>query len=293
MFAVPVTFLFDFEYTDSKTRPYVMHEFAANGAEHLVLTDTLISMIFQDYSLQKTLLQEMAAEGLTFMDAHAPFGLMRDLACPVVECRPQMLLRHKLSLQIAAEMGIKTITIHTGGSEIAHPGYDLETRYDNIKRSLDELLPVAEELGITICLENIWNQINTPERLLGIKAEFPTDALGFCYDAGHANIMDKGRDFPDSLPFKCCGDVPPQFDDQILEKMLPHVVNCHLHDNNGILDQHRNIGRGNIDWKHIVGLLKKAPRLQVIQSEVIPVRTGDAIRDICEKFRELGELPCC
>ncbi len=289
MFSVPVSFLFDFGKTNDQTRPYVMHEFAANGAKHLVLCNTLIGEVMKDYTRQKTLLDEMAAEGLTFADAHAAFGPMLDLICPVEEARPQMLLRQKLTLQITADMGVKTITLHTG-NETHYPGYDLEVMYDCMKRSLDELLPMAEKLGIVICIENIWYQINTPERLLGIKQEFPTDALGFCYDSGHANLMDKGRNFPDSNPFKYWKDVPPQFDDRILEKMLPHVVNCHLHDNNGIVDQHVNPGRGTVDWKHIVGLLKQAPRLQVIQSEVIPVRVHDSIRDICAKFRELGEL---
>ena len=289
MFSVPVSFLFDFGQTNAQTRPYVMHEFAANGAKHLVLCNTLIGEVMKDYTLQKTLLDEMAAEGLTFADAHASFGPMRDLICPVEEARPQMLLRQKLTLQILADMGVTTITIHTG-NETHYPGYDLEVMYDCMKRSLDELLPAAEKLGIVICIENIWYQINTPERLLGIKKEFPSDALGFCYDSGHANLMDKGRNFPDSNPFKYWKDVPPQFDDRILEKMLPHVVNCHLHDNNGIVDQHFNPGRGTVDWKHTIGLLKQAPRLQVIQSEVIPIRVHDSIRDICEKFRELGEL---
>ena len=289
MFQVPVTYLFDFECTDDKTRPYVMHEFAVNGAKHLVLSDTLISMIMRSRKLQDQVLNEMAAEGLTFCDAHGPFGPKNDLFCADETVRPQMLLRQKLVLQITADMGVKTITIHTG-NETNQPGIPLEVQYDCIKRSLDELLPFAESLGVTICIENIWWQINTPERLLGIKAQFPTDALGFCYDAGHANLMDKGRNFPESSPFKVWGETPPHFDDHILEKMLPHVVNCHLHDNNGVTDQHLNPGRGNVDWKKIIPLLKTAPRLAVIQSEVIPVRVHDSIRDICAKFRELGEL---
>ena len=289
MFRVPVAYLFDFENTDDKTRPYVMHEFAACGAKHLVLSDTLISKILQVRGLQEILLKEMADEGLSFMDAHAPFGPKQDLNCPVESFRPQAMLRQKLALQIAAEMGVKTITVHVG-SDHRYPDQPLELQFDFIRRSLSELLPFAETLGITICIENIWHRLDTPERLLSLKMEFPTDALGFCYDAGHANLMDKGRNTPDSNPFKTWGNVPPQFDDHILEKMLPHVVNCHLHDNNGVTDQHFNIGRGNIDWPHIVGLLKKAPRLQVIQSEVIPVRTHDSIHDICQKFAELGEL---
>ena len=292
MFSVPVSFLFDFGQVTEQVRPYVMHEFAANGAKHLILSSTLISNVMKDLPLQKILLEEMAAEGLTFMDAHAPYGPMRDLICPVAEARPQMLLRQKLTLQILADMGVKTITIHTG-NETHYPGYDLEVMYDCMKRSLDELLPMAEKLGIVICIENIWYQINTPERLLGIKKEFPTDALGLCYDSGHANVMDKGRNFPDSNPFKYWKDGPPQFDDRILEKMLPQVVNCHLHDNDGSEDSHLLPGEGNIDWEKTMTLLKQAPRLQVIQSEVKFPREKLSVRKLCETFRQLLKQGDC
>ena len=84
--------------------------------------------------------------------------------------------------------------------------------------------------------------------------------------------------------------VTPEFDDQVLEKMLPEVVSCHLHDNHGFRDEHQLPGRGNIDWKHIVGLLKKAPRLACVQSEVSTLSIGVTPGELCAKFRELGEL---
>ena len=285
MSLAPVTFLHEFDTLNDRIRPLVMREFAANGAKYLVLTDTLIKQILGKVSLERQLMREMAAEGLEFMDAHAPFGPYLDLNCPIPEARPEMLFRHKLTLQIIASMGVKTITIHTG-NDVAYPDYPLEVQFDAIKRSLDELLPVAESLGITICIENIWFQINTPERLLAIKECFPTDALGFCYDAGHANLMDKGRNFPESNPFKAWRGVTPTWDNAILEKMLPHVVNCHLHDNNGIADQHLNIGCGTVDWQHIISLLKKAPRLQVVQSEVL-MGQPCAVRELCNTFQQL------
>ena len=71
---------------------------------------------------------------------------------------------------------------------------------------------------LTICIENVWFQLNTPERLLAVKQEFPTAALGLCYDAGHANVMAKGRGCPESVVYRSWGETPPQFDDRILEK---------------------------------------------------------------------------
>ena len=285
MSTLPITYLHEFEYFDDKTRPYIFQEFAANGAKHIVLSDTLIRQIMARPAQKQMMLDELSALGMSFKDAHAIFGKNLDLCCPVPEARPEMLARLKLTLNIIASMGVDTITIHTG-NETAYPDYPLETQFECIKRSLDELLPLAEQLGITICIENIWFQINTPERLLAIKECFPTDALGFCYDAGHANLMDKGRDFPESSPYKAWGSVTPTFDNQILEKMLPHVVNCHLHDNDGVTDKHRNIGDGTIDWNHIVPLLKSAPRLKVIQSEIIPIKANNAsIKSVCENLQ--------
>lgn len=285
----PVTFLFDFDTLDDKTRAYIMNEFAANGAKHLVLSDTLLRKIVGNLKFKDMMMEEMKAAGLTFMDSHAIFGKYLDLNCPIPEARPEMLLRHKLQLQIIHSMGVNTITIHIG-NENAYPEYTLEQQTDAIKSSLDELLPMAEDLGITICIENIWSRINTPDNLWNIKNAFPTDALGFCYDAGHAHLMDKGRFNPDSNPHHSWVGMEPQWDDKILEKMLPHVVNCHIHDNNGVTDQHLNIGSGNIDWNHISTLLKQAPRLQVIQSEVIPMRANAAIKDICNNFRQYFDI---
>ena len=291
MLNVPVTFFYDFTHVDAAGRRFIFHEFAANGAKHLVLTSTLFSNILTDRNLEDTLREEMSAEGLDFMDAHAMFGKYLDLNCPIEEARGEMLARHKLQLRIAAAMGVKTITIHVGNEHV-YPEIPLEQQIDALKRSLDELLPLAEELGIVICIENIWLQINTPESLLEVKKAFPTDALGFCYDAGHANLMDKGRYNPESNPNGVWLGKTPTWDDRILEKMLPHVVNCHLHDNDGVTDMHTNIGRGNVDWEHVFNLLGQAPQLKVIQSEVSPVYAKVAIKEVCEKFFQWVNPEC-
>jgi sugar phosphate isomerase/epimerase len=289
MFKVPLTFLFDFEHTSDVMRPYIMHEFAANGAKHLVLTDTLISMVMQKPGMSSQLQKEMASFGLTFVDAHAPFGPELDPICPEPDLRRMGALRRKLAFSIAADLGVDTIAVHVGNDN-RFADQSIERSMELIISALDDALAEAEKLNIVIAIENIWFRSNTPERLLEIKAKFPTEYLGFCYDSGHANLMDKGRYHTDSAPraaWNAVGIAEPPWENQTLEKMLPHIVNCHLHDNDGSNDQHRNIGHGNIDWKHIIGLLKTAPRLKNIQSEVIPARTGEPIREVCDAFQKL------
>ena len=182
-------------------------------------------------------------------------------------------------------------TIHVG-NDYYYPHLPLDKHIALMAEALDEILPVAGDNRITVCIENIWCRSNTPEKLLEIKAAFPCDTLGFCFDAGHANQMDKGRNFEKNSAADCyvlVGETPV-YDDQIQEKMLPHIVNCHLNDNDGQYDTHINLFDGNTDWGKVIRLLRQAPRLKCIQSEVVPVANKTSIRDICEAFRKLGEL---
>ena len=103
-------------------------------------------------------------------------------------------------------------------------------------------------------------------------------------------IMAKGKNYEDSLGnlvWKTKLNMEPQWDDKILEKMLPHVVTCHIHDNKGDTDSHRIPGWGNVDWQHITGLLKQAPRLKCIQSEVLPFYEPTSIKELCGTFHKL------
>jgi len=291
MFSVPVTFLADFSHTNALMRQYIMHDFAAGGAKNLVLSSSLISAVMQDHKLSKQLEQEMAAEGLRFTDAHAPFGNILDMNCPDPGFRPQMLLRHKLAIRISASMGVKTITIHLGSSRF-YPEIPLEKHWDLMRDGLDKLLPEAEQCGVTICIENSMSRAATPSVVVMLKNEYPTDSLGLCYDSGHANQLVMGRYHPHARIrqyWQQAGMDEPEWDDHILEKMLPQTVSCHLHDNDGSDDAHSLPGDGNIDWKVVIPALKRAPRLQVVQCEVSMIpRYSPA--EICRKFAELGEL---
>ena len=291
MFPAPLTFLADFSQATPEIRRYIMHDFAASGAENLVLSSRLISGIMQDYKLAKQLQTEMDAEGLHFVDAHAPFGNLLDLNCPEPDFRPQMLLRQKLAIMIAASFGVKTITIHPGSSRF-HPEIPLERHWDLMRDGLEQLLPVADNCGMTICIENSMSRAAAPSVVVMLKKEYPTDTLGLCYDSGHAHQLDIGRTIPNARVreyWQQAGLSEPEWDDQVLEKMLPQVVSCHLHDNDGSDDSHSLPGDGNINWNKVIPLLKKAPRLQVVQCEVMMMPRYSPSQ-ICRKFAELGEI---
>ncbi|MBR7127444.1 MAG: sugar phosphate isomerase/epimerase [Lentisphaeria bacterium] len=281
---IPITFHNYLAEFSEKTRPFVMKEFAANGAKHLIISDQLFLQLMQDSTLAKKLMHEMAQEGLSFVDSHAPSGRLLDLNCPDLSFRSEMINRHKIVLNIAASMGVKTVTIHCG-LDFVTKEVPLETHVARTKEALEKLLDEAEKCGVIIAIENIWTPNCHPDVLLDIKKDFPTDYLGFCYDSGHANLIDKNHvncfNQTQNDWIKILNLPEVKWEDRALEKMLPHVVSCHLHDNDGSCDQHRLIGTGNIDWKHIKKLLMQAPRLQCIQSEM----ANDSIREICEAMK--------
>lgn len=285
---IPLTFYIPF-IEDEKHRRVLLSEFAANGAENIVLSDEYISAIKLDPAKAGVFQQEMSDAGLKFVDAHAPFGSAVDMNSS--NNAGLRVLNHMLHLHIAALMGVKTITIHTG-NDTNTPGVMVARQLDNISFILDKLLPEAEKLDVAIAIENIWAPVNTPENLLAIKKRFPTPYLGFCFDSGHANIMSKLNG--SSKEISCARNYwrdsnagEPAWDDNILEKMLPEIINCHLHDNSGSIDQHILPGAGSIDWQKTVELLKKAPRLQAVQSEVIQILSALSVKELVEKFKSL------
>ena len=284
---VPVTFHYDWEFISDHDRQTVMYEFAANGAKHIVLTDTLIHMICCTPVLYRKLRDEIAAAGLDFVDSHAPFRGDTDLNCPDPAIRPYMLAQLRLTLQIVHDFGVKSCCLHVSNSR--YSGYSVEEHREAVCRSLDALLPLAEELDVAICFENTYRPFNTVDEILYYIGRFPSKHLGACYDSGHANIMEHGMEFPECVLHRAYADcgLQPRGERNVLGEMLPHLVSCHLHDNDIVSDQHVLPGLGTIDWSTLVPRLLSAPRLACIQSEVVPRRVQQPIRPLCEKFAEL------
>ena len=286
---IPITYIFEFEKVEQDLWPFFMREFAAAGAGHLVLTQGLMMELLKDYRTIPSLKQEMANAGLSFVDSHAVFGGAYDLQNYNDEMQELRSLAYRAQLRIAAEMGVDTITFHPG-NDIADLDKPIEKLLDNVRANLEQLLPEAEKCGVTICLENSWNIMSTPEYLLRIMNEFPTGRLGLCYDSGHANIMSgagAGNQENGAIRRWAARGLEVKWNDHILEDMLPHVVNCHIHDNDGVKDLHLPPGQGCIDWKHIAQLLKKAPRLKCIQSEVKVLKNNVSIPSLCNTFNSM------
>ncbi len=279
---IPLSYIFYGPHIPAELRPGMMVEFKEHGASHLSLNGTLIREILANPKAAATLKEELAASEMQIATAHAPFGTLEDLNVPAPPWRGMMLDRLRLALRIAADFNAATIVIHTGNMPELFKEYTVDEMHRALLDSLRELVPLAEELGIIIAIENIWTPNNTPERLIDACETINSPNLGVCYDSGHANLMHSQRHYEETTAtnyWREHGPVP--WDSEILEKLLPYVVTCHLQDNHGDGDYHLVPGAGNIDWPHIAALLRQAPRLCNLECEVSSFKKGVTIGALC------------
>jgi sugar phosphate isomerase/epimerase len=164
----------------------------------------------------------------------------------------------KRALEIAESIPLGFLVQHLGTA-----GEELDPeKFEHALSSIEHLHAFAKPLGVKVLLENIPNEIATPEKLLELIATLHLDDLGVCFDFGHAHVM---------------SDVEQAF--QILKK---HIRSTHIHDNNKEKDTHLFPGEGNIDWKQTMTLLREAPHVPPLLLEI----EGEGRKDIWGKFPE-------
>lgn len=145
------------------------------------------------------------------------------------------------SLDVAAEIGCVKTVLHPsiiGGLGILVmdrvKGYALE--------SLAEIVERADQLGLLVCLENMFPRYHSmvrPEDFTEIFEMFPQ--LKLTLDIGHAHIEDKSG--TRALDF--------------IKKFPDRIRHVHVSDNSGKEDDHLPIGAGTIHFPEIIKALKK------------------------------------
>jgi sugar phosphate isomerase/epimerase len=137
---------------------------------------------------------------------------------------------------------------------VFHVGYDDRCynacRQEWLARSLATWEPVArraEELGVTISLENVYEQ--TPEMIIALLDSLSARNVGFCLDVGHQNAFS-------TTPLK-----------EWLKVLGPRLREVHLHDNSGRGDDHEPIGSGSVAFPTLFAYLVETGLRPVITLE--------------------------
>ena len=178
------------------------------------------------------------------------------------------------SMRICAFMDCRYIVIH--GFKLAHYLGSEEAEWQRTLEFIEFLAPLAKELGITICIENIYTSLGNHivegpccdvrkavTRIDIINEKYGAEVLGFCFDTGHANLV--GIDFENFITM--LGD---------------RLKVLHIHDNDGISDLHQipftftmtRENKPSTDWDGFIRGLRNIKFDKVLSFETAPVLTA-------------------
>jgi sugar phosphate isomerase/epimerase len=150
----------------------------------------------------------------------------------------------KRAIEVAEQIPYKFLVQHVGNS-----GEDFSpAKFEAAMTCVEHLRAFAKPLGVTLLLENIPNELSTPEKLLELINTLHFDDMGICFDVGHAHIA---------------AGVQETF-----EQLKGHIRSTHVHDNDKNADSHLWPGDGNVDWAEAVALLRTAPLVPPLLMEI-------------------------
>ena len=167
----------------------------------------------------------------------------------------------KRALEVAEKAPFRYLITHLGlpGEE-----YNLN-KFDAALTSLEHLRLFAGQRGVEILIENIPNELSTPQRLLEFFRHTQMKDLKVCFDSGHA-LLDGGVE-------------------QAFSLLQNWIASTHLHDNEGTKDDHKFPFEGKITWeKTIQDLHSATPRVPLL---IEARRGGDEIGTSLEKAAEV------
>jgi len=279
---------------DSGDAPYekLLAEYAAAGAKHMVAGVTFMKRSLADPAFPSRISRSIATLGMSYRGAHSFWGPTWDLNVLDPEVFKTMIENQKSIIAITGEIGADVLVIHPGDSQFKTGDPDPLTLRKQTIRALEILLPYAEKCGVRISIENIIAPSDSAAENLAILEHFASPRLVFCYDTGHANVME---DAPGKDPLLVNPYIRTRlwhdrlvFDpESTLERLAPYVVTAHVHDNNGFTDEHKMPGNGTIDWTTEAPRLLACPNLEFIQNEADWRRDGVPVAGVVAEFTRL------
>ena len=169
----------------------------------------------------------------------------------------------KRALEIAEQIPFRFLVQHLG---TPNESFD-EKKFEAAMTSIEHLRAFAKPLGVRILLENIPNELSEPDRLVEMIRSAHFDDVGVCFDFGHAHMMNS---------------VSESF-----EILRQHIRSTHVHDNAKDKDSHLWPGKGTINWKEAMELLRGAPQTPPLLLELGEDEKVNPLEKLAETFDKL------
>jgi sugar phosphate isomerase/epimerase len=247
-------------------------EIAAHGFEWIEVYATRTHFDYHNPASVADLQQWLAEAGLQLRSIHAPtadsfsggrWSGTLSLASVDPETRAYTVSETERALHIARRIPTTALVAHLGVPRTQKaPAGDSRAA---AKRSIEELLRIAEPLGVQIAVEVIPNELSRAGSIVHF-IEDDLDGVGICLDFGHAHID---------------GDVL-----DAVETVSEHLIATHVHDNNGRTDDHLLPFQGTIDWAGTLLAVQKVGYEGPFMFEIVP---GGSTKDTLAKARKTRE----
>lgn len=131
-------------------------------------------------------------------------------------------------IEFAGRVGAGVLVLHLPLRQFSIERHAIEHSISMI----ESLLPSCSAFGVLPALENLDQSVAFHQAML---AAFTKNQLGFCYDSGHALIHKQVN---------------------LVRRFSGRLAATHLHDNDGVTDQHLPPGEGKVDWPLVADALR-------------------------------------
>jgi len=261
-------------YVKERLHPGLLDGLVRGGAQAI---EIFAARQHLDYANRKQHVREIAdwfkTSGIALNSVHAPlyadYEWGRTGAQPVNVTstdragRIEAMDEIKRAIELAEHIPFRFLVQHMGVSGESFS----ERKFEAAMTSIEHLRAFAKPLGVRILLENIPNEICTPERLVEFIHATHFDDIGVCFDLGHAHLM---------------SDVSQAF-----ETLKNYIHSTHVHDNAKDKDSHLWPGNGSIDWKQAMELLRSAPHSPPLLMEI---EENDKVNPVEKMGEAFGKL---
>ena len=234
-------------------------EIAAHGFEWVEVYATRTHFDYHNPSAVADLQQWLAEAGLQLGSIHAPtaesftggrWSGSLSLASADPGARARAVSETERALHIARRIPTPVLVAHLGIPR-SQPR-DVSLGNDSraaARRSIEELLRIAQPLGVQIAVEVIPNELSRVGSIVHF-VEDDLDGVGICLDFGHAHLD---------------GDVI-----DAVETVSEHLIATHVHDNRGRTDDHLLPFDGTIDWAGVLLAVQKVGYEGPFMFEIVP-----------------------
>ena len=256
-----------------RLHPGLLDQFVVGGAEAIEIFAARGHFNYTDRQHVREVGNWFRSTGITFHSMHSPMysddewgrGGGASLNIAAVEKRDRIAAMDEIkrALEVAEQAPFQFLVQHVG---VSNESSD-ERKLEAAMMSLEHLHAFAKPLGVQLLVENIPNELSTPEGLIELLQAGRFGDIGVCFDLGHAHM---------SPGVKRAFDV-----------LKDRIRSTHVHDNNGDHDSHLWPGDGNLDWSEAMELLRQTPHVPPLLLEIEGVEGEKVSEKMAAAFGKL------